>query len=298
MKEYQAARKKLETRRLAYDATLAKLQKAKREDFRVEEELRSQKAKYEEAEDDVHRRMEEIRDMDPESVADLGAFMDAQLTYHEKCREAMLLLKAEWPVKYEAVMLMTNHELTGLSTSSLARGTRSNPRSRSNTGRSQMAIYEEETPPAMPELRPTIRSTRLPTNDRIAQMATSDAASSRPQFGRSTTYDIPAQSRRDMSPIGSRPLSRVPSDSLMVSAARSNLRRTEPSQYQDIFADDSSPYSQNSPDNYYGDQSVSPSTSVGSAGAPVAKRAPPPPPPSRAKKPPPPPVPQKRTVYA
>ena len=105
MKEYQAARKKLETRRLAYDATLAKLQKAKREDFRVEEELRSQKAKYEEAEDDVHRRMEDIRDMDPESVADLGSFMDAQLTYHEKCREAMLLLKAEWPVRYEAVLV-------------------------------------------------------------------------------------------------------------------------------------------------------------------------------------------------
>jgi hypothetical protein len=99
MKEYQAARKKLESRRLAYDTTLAKLQKAKKEDFRVEEELRSQKAKYEEAEDDVHRRMEDIRDLDPEAVTDLGSFLEAQLAYHDQCREALLQLKAEWPAR-------------------------------------------------------------------------------------------------------------------------------------------------------------------------------------------------------
>lgn len=97
MKEYQAARKKLEQRRLAYDASLAKMQKAKREDFRVEEELRSQKAKYEEAEDDVHRRMEDIRESDPTSVADLGLFLEAQLEYHEKCRATLLQLQADWP---------------------------------------------------------------------------------------------------------------------------------------------------------------------------------------------------------
>lgn len=99
MKEYQAARKRLETRRLAYDTSLAKVQKAKKEDFRVEEELRTQKAKYEESADDVQRRMEEIRDADPESVADLGAFVDAELAYHDKCREALLQLKSEWPAR-------------------------------------------------------------------------------------------------------------------------------------------------------------------------------------------------------
>jgi predicted nucleic acid-binding Zn-ribbon protein len=100
MKEYQAARKKLETRRLAFDASLAKIQKAKKEDFRTEEELRSQKAKYEEAEDDVHRRMEDIRDMDPDTVADLGSFLDAQLAYHDKCREALLQLRDQWPARF------------------------------------------------------------------------------------------------------------------------------------------------------------------------------------------------------
>lgn len=99
MKEFQAARKRLETRRLAYDTSLAKMQKAKKEDFRVEEELRTQKAKYEESADDVQRRMEEIRESDPECVSDLAAFLDAELAYHDKCREALLQLKNEWPAR-------------------------------------------------------------------------------------------------------------------------------------------------------------------------------------------------------
>ncbi len=36
------------------------MQKAKREDFRVEEELRVQKAKYEETSEDVYRRMQDV----------------------------------------------------------------------------------------------------------------------------------------------------------------------------------------------------------------------------------------------
>lgn len=36
------------------------MQKAKKEDFRTEEELRSQKAKYEEASEDVYRRMQDV----------------------------------------------------------------------------------------------------------------------------------------------------------------------------------------------------------------------------------------------
>lgn len=53
----------MESRRLAYDASLAKMQKAKKEDFKVEEELRSQKAKYEETSEDVYRRMQDVSTM-------------------------------------------------------------------------------------------------------------------------------------------------------------------------------------------------------------------------------------------
>jgi hypothetical protein len=72
------------------------MEKAKKEDFRVEEELRSQKVKYEEANDDVLRRMQDVRQAETDNVMDMGAFLDAQLEYHERSREALLQLKSEW----------------------------------------------------------------------------------------------------------------------------------------------------------------------------------------------------------
>lgn len=97
MKEYQTARKKLETRRLAYDTSLTKLERQKKEDFRVEEELRNARAKFDETSDDVYRRMQDIKEAEAESVTDLEAFLEAELSYHERCHEALLQLKEEWP---------------------------------------------------------------------------------------------------------------------------------------------------------------------------------------------------------
>jgi len=76
------------------------MQKVKREDFRIEEELRSQKVKYEETSEDVLRRMEDIKEAESDSVADLGAFLDAELEYYDRCREELMRIKAEWPAGY------------------------------------------------------------------------------------------------------------------------------------------------------------------------------------------------------
>ena len=95
----QTARKKLDSRRLAYDTAAAKMQKAKREDFRSEEELRSQKAKYDEASEDVYRRMMDIKEAEADSVLDLTEFLDAELDYYERCREVLLQLKRDWPAR-------------------------------------------------------------------------------------------------------------------------------------------------------------------------------------------------------
>jgi len=73
------------------------MQKAKREDFRVEEELRAQKAKYEETSEDVYRRMMDIKEAEVESVNDLSAFLEAELTYYDSCREVLMSLKRQWP---------------------------------------------------------------------------------------------------------------------------------------------------------------------------------------------------------
>lgn len=97
MKEYQAARKKLETRRLAFDTSQSKMQKSKKEDFKMEEELRSQRAKYDESNEDVFRRMLDIREAEADTIADLGAFVDAELNYYDRAREILLQLKQDWP---------------------------------------------------------------------------------------------------------------------------------------------------------------------------------------------------------
>lgn len=97
MKEYQAARKKLDNRRLAYDTSLTKLERQKKEDFRVEEELRNARAKFDETSEDVYRRMQDIKEAESDSVTDLEAFLEAELTYHDECRDVLLRLKADWP---------------------------------------------------------------------------------------------------------------------------------------------------------------------------------------------------------
>ena len=96
------------------------MQKAKKEDFRVEEELRSQKAKYEETSEDVYRRMQDvseqcavwwpsllnllqIKEAEADSVADLGAFVDAELSYYDRCRDVLLQMKTHWPAGYVSV---------------------------------------------------------------------------------------------------------------------------------------------------------------------------------------------------
>lgn len=97
MKEYQAARKKLDSRRLAYDTASLKMQKSKKEDFRMEEELRSQKAKYEESNEEVYRRMLDIKEAEVDSVSDLTSFLEAELTYYDRCREVLMQVKRDWP---------------------------------------------------------------------------------------------------------------------------------------------------------------------------------------------------------
>lgn len=283
MKEYQAARKKLESRRLGYDTSLAKMQKAKREDFRVEEELRTQQAKYEEAEADVERRMFEIKDAEAESVNDLTAFLEAQIAYHDRCLNALLELQNEWPAR-----------------GALGQGTVRNraapaTRSRSNTARSFISTQSQQEEP--PE-RPTIKA-RAPSYKYGESTLEPDVAR-RPTIGRSTTFQQTAQERRDISPVpSSNRLSRVPSDSLMIQGLRSNLRRVDTnSDQQDGYA--------NETQHYFTNRSISPHTpqSTGSQTPTTGRRAPPPPPPSRTSKPggigkpAPPPPPAKKSLIA
>ena len=56
-KDYLALKKKLESRRLDYDAKLGRLQKAKKEKPELEQEMQASKLKYEETEYDLIQKM-------------------------------------------------------------------------------------------------------------------------------------------------------------------------------------------------------------------------------------------------
>ncbi|QSZ35163.1 hypothetical protein DSL72_008030 [Monilinia vaccinii-corymbosi] len=299
MKEYQAARKKLEQRRLAYDASLSKMQKAKREDFRVEEELRSQKAKYEESSEDVYRRMQDIKEAEADSIHDLGAFLEAELEYYDRCRDELLRLKRDWPAA-RAVAQPSRQPR------------RAEGRPRSNTAHSYSERYStyEESIPETEVPRPSIRSNTPRVNtprvvstsgigrrDRDREEEYSPPSSPRrPSMGRSSTFQGPTTHYRDSPPTTRMTSLPPPSDA---GSLRANLRPTARTNVMttDVFNDpsDDSTLHSNSPDRSYGTRSVSPATSQGSMGSQSASipaangRRAPPPPPSRAKKPAPPP---------
>lgn len=95
MRDYQNARKKLESRRLAYDSAATKANRSKREDHRLEDDVRTAKAKFEEASDDVLRRMQDIKEAETDSLRELTAFLDAELDFHDRCAEELRRARAD-----------------------------------------------------------------------------------------------------------------------------------------------------------------------------------------------------------
>ncbi|GAB0134697.1 hypothetical protein EsDP_00003057 [Epichloe bromicola] len=271
MKDYQTARKKLESRRLAYDASVAKMQKAKRDDFRVEEEMRVSKTKFDDSSEDVMRRMQDILDSEGDSVAALNAFLEAQLNYHERAAEELRRV-----------------------CQSLGAGGRPEPpsvdelrvsRARSNTSRS----WQESRQVTSGRASPTAEE--LP----LRRLASSSAAPPPPLPAPSQS---PRQSLLRASTYGTRtPLAstgqRVPSLARATTDSRIYGNGTD-----DVFRDDESTGSGDGTFGW-GNRSASSATSYDSlsrvpSGHELKKAPPPPPPVNRAKKPPPPPVPARR----
>jgi hypothetical protein len=265
------------------------MQKAKKEDFRAEEELRCQKAKYEESSEDVYRRMQDIQETEQDSVNDLTEFLDAELAYHARCTEALQQLRNNWPAG-------------GSSGSDLGR---KNTRSRSNTAHSFRALEEEEEEaPPMPERVP-IKSTRavsssFPNSPKKELPGYEWGA--RPSMSRTATYDSPSAMGRtstwDNPPEQPPRMSRVPSDTLSIRNQKAALRGVAPPPPM-FHSNGDAGYDIGA--GHYGsnlERSVSPAVSVSSSASSInSRKAPPPPPPSRNKKPPPPP-PMKRSALS
>lgn len=264
------------------------MQKAKREDFKAEEDVRAQKAKYEESSEDVYRRMMDIKESEAESVSDLRGLLDAELAYYDSCRDILLKLKRDWPASEEQERPQYN-------------------RSRSNTQRSYTDRFDDDDR-GLTTSKYNSRTGDSRTGTPRRDLSPAMELPHRPNFNRSNT-DTSYASRGGADDGGA--LRRVPTEPTAMLAGRSQLRSAA-IRNADLFDDpsDESAYGNgsSSPDRYMGERSDSPATTLSSRSTSWAantggqqsaggRKAPPPPPPSR-KKPAPPPPPMKRSALS
>ncbi|KAI7868346.1 hypothetical protein BDF14DRAFT_1697727, partial [Spinellus fusiger] len=95
-KEYQALRKKMESRRLDYDAKLGRLQKSKKEKPEWEQEMQASKMKYEETEYDLIQKMVYLQDFEEEHAESLYQLLEAHIAFYTGAVEALGHVKAQW----------------------------------------------------------------------------------------------------------------------------------------------------------------------------------------------------------
>ncbi|ORX88931.1 BAR-domain-containing protein [Basidiobolus meristosporus CBS 931.73] len=93
MKDFQQSRKKLESRRLDYNAKLNAVQKSKKEKPELEEQMRAAEIKYNETQDDTYLRMINISDSEEADLEDLSNFFDSQLAFFQRGVEILLAAK-------------------------------------------------------------------------------------------------------------------------------------------------------------------------------------------------------------
>ncbi|RSH91134.1 hypothetical protein EHS25_010310 [Saitozyma podzolica] len=95
--EYKAFRKKLDSRRLALDAAIAKLNGSKKDNRGLEEEVEVARARFEEIEEETAARMEVIQGNQEQQFSELADLLDAELEYFTKCRDILEELREQWP---------------------------------------------------------------------------------------------------------------------------------------------------------------------------------------------------------
>ncbi|KAH9821158.1 hypothetical protein DFH28DRAFT_836496, partial [Melampsora americana] len=96
MAEYTAQRKKLDSRRLTYDAMLAKVQKSKKEKRDLEDDLRVAKNRYEETSEEVQERAVGIQDAESEQLTALSKFLEIESAWIDEQKRIMDDLKRHW----------------------------------------------------------------------------------------------------------------------------------------------------------------------------------------------------------
>jgi uncharacterized protein YcbK (DUF882 family) len=93
-KEFAKLESKLQNRRLDYDAKLNKLQKSKKENPALEEEVRVAQAKYEESLEAATTQMIDLNSQDEHHHYSFSKFIELEMNYYEKCAELLRNLRS------------------------------------------------------------------------------------------------------------------------------------------------------------------------------------------------------------
>ncbi|KAF7975976.1 hypothetical protein HWV62_8122 [Athelia sp. TMB] len=103
IKDYEHQRKKLESRRLSYDAAISKLEKVKsakkekeKDRKEAEDELQTARLRYEETSEDVRARALVIQENDVRQLRELTSFLDVEINFVQQYLEVLQDIKADW----------------------------------------------------------------------------------------------------------------------------------------------------------------------------------------------------------
>ncbi|ORX49130.1 BAR-domain-containing protein [Hesseltinella vesiculosa] len=89
-KDYSSLKKKLESRRLDYDAKVSRLQKSKKEKPEWEQEMQAAKMKYEETEYDLIQKMVALQEYEADQCQAIQQLVEAQVAYHQQALDVLL----------------------------------------------------------------------------------------------------------------------------------------------------------------------------------------------------------------
>ncbi|KAG5733819.1 Meiotically up-regulated gene 137 protein [Termitomyces sp. T112] len=101
IKDYEAHKKKLESRRLSYDAAVAKYEKLKngkkeKEKREAEEEMETARDRYDETSEEVKAQMHAIQDKEMDQMRELTNFLDQEVHFVEQYLNVLKDVKSDW----------------------------------------------------------------------------------------------------------------------------------------------------------------------------------------------------------
>ncbi|KAL1692462.1 hypothetical protein GGG16DRAFT_51371 [Schizophyllum commune] len=211
IREYDVQRKKLESRRLSYDAAHAKVEKLRgagskkdKERKEAEEELERAQFRFEEAEEDLRAHIHQIQESEASLLREVTVLLDSEIKYVKNWLEILEETREDWP-ETKSILATNNAPTRKLSTSRA-------------THNRQASSLSRATASALSRSTSSKRSDRPPTPDSSDE---EDPKDSKARSRATSLSHSRSGSRADVRPP-SRPPSR-PGSSLARKRADSNV---------------------------------------------------------------------------